>query len=276
MKLFKWIIDKIKRVFYIAYGGEKLGIRYRANERTCSLIAVFESLAQGFALYAAFSEIVDKFLRLFSVSLPYMLERLIFSALGTLFCGWILFSINREDGNVYKFPRIPRIVAGFIIWPILIALIISTCNLLFAPKPYVEPVYKSSVPFSADSWKIQDIKGKGPSEIRIYSLWINNIPAEKRKGSEHMRILIEPFEGFKLLDVQPKYAKGKILKRNQEPLEVGRFENSRSEWFFLFFDDSMQWELIVKISKAKPEITFPKEAPLSAIAFLHKDQGVKV
>ena len=270
MKQLKSIIDKIKTVFYIAYRGKKLEIGYGANQRTFSLKAFVEFLSQFLALYAAHSEVVYKFLGLFSIPLPYMWGRVISSALGAFLCGYMLFSRNKEYRNVYTFPRIPRIVAGFIVWPILIALVISGYKLLFAPKTYVEPVYSSSFDLVANSWRTQDAIGKGSSEIRIYSSWIH-MPTEKRRRFEHVKIFIEPFEGFKLLDVQPKCAEGKILERNQEPLEVGRFENFRSEWLFPFFDDSMQWKLIVKISKVKPKVTFPKEAPLRATVFFHKD-----
>lgn len=270
MAILNFLKQRVAHLYKRAYNGKALGIQYEKSNNGLSMKAVLESSQSLVSLYAAYSEVSKRFLEVFFLVESYSLSaigRAISSTLGIVVCSHIIFSTQSQGpSHIYTYDKIPRRVAGFIIWLVLLALAISIYDLLNLRKTYPEPPF-ATFQIGSELWKDVTVD-PGNSDIRSYEAFLA-VPEEIKKQTGNIMLSISPDQGYRLINVYPK--EGTPVKTDQEVVKMSQSDRTPSRWLFPNFEAEKQWKVTVTVTKTDSRMAFPQHAPLvTTVYFIEK------
>ena len=236
------------------------------------LKATVEAMGAVLLLYASYSELSDKLLKTFSLEQSIYapsVARLVACVLGLIVCGYIIVGTKTENQKVFAYSKIARILAWIFIWPMLLALVMTIVE-LWKQQPTSLGANESYYEMSVEACERQAKGGEDEAKLRTYLCRLN-IPNEYKNKFKHLKVFIAPNSGFVLKDVSPIPKENIVIEKKQAPIEVGPFEDLRSEFLFPEFDSTKEWKVRVTIGTSDVQVKFSDQPPINAIIFFYKN-----
>lgn len=268
--MFGW--QTIKKGFKIAYRPSSEGLQYDVASGGSTTKTIAESLSAVLVLYASYSELSEKILKALSFDQSFYaagIVRLLTCLIGIAICLHILFARKAGAATTLEYSQIPRLLAGVIIWLVLISVGITLYDLVNQP-PFLPEVHSGSyeVPTTQCLAKA-DSEATETGGVRSYECHLT-IPATYKDQYRDLRVFIAPIGNFKLKKVIPIPKVQTAVPQAEGPLEVGEFDAVRSNWEFPQFDPNKDWTMLVTLVKPNLKERFPDQAPLKVTIYFYK------
>jgi hypothetical protein len=255
--------------FKVAYLGRTEGYSYEPEQTGIGVKALAETFKEVLALYAAYSEVAEKFVK----TIPFVSDelskdwlRVLTSALAVFVSGYILFATKEGKPKVYAYTKLARRVAGVLIWLMIFSLGQSLYYLVWAPNPYIGRA-NSVYSLPREAWQLKADAPPSPDTL-TYTAKLG-IPEGQGNKYKDLGVRILPLDGFTLEGVDPAHSN--TVAQEQEPAEDGNFSPTRSGWHFRDFDEKGGWTFTVKLRKPKGVSNPPPQPPIEAYILLYKD-----
>ena len=226
-----------------------------------------ELLSQALILYAAYSEFVVKALASLRISQAEEVARCIVSGIGIFVLSFVVLSKSSASNGGsprYRYALPIRATAAVFSLFLLGALIAGVRGLL-APASVEAAVYDSSFEFAETVWSAP-VRSADQA-----STWIFTAPITLPKGTSctHLKVVANSYRGYHFADVQIIPDPGALVREVEEPLEVGGFQNSRSEWLLPFTQPSTTWRIQIGIERDDKSLVQPPGLPFGVTAYLY-------